>query len=255
VLDETGLALDVIGSREEAELALSGCAALLDGLVPRGILFDIGGGSTEVLLVEHTAGTWRAVDYVSIPRGVVGYAEQLGNVVSADEYERMVREIQDMLGPFERRNGLAAQVRAGTLQMVGASGTVTTLAGVHMRLPRYNRAVVDGSWLDFENMRTASGRIVALDWHERADHPCIGPERADLVVPGCAILEAICRIWPVGRLRVADRGLREGIILGLMRTAAPLPGAAQPVTSQAETPQPETPQAETLPQAPLPATI
>jgi exopolyphosphatase/guanosine-5'-triphosphate,3'-diphosphate pyrophosphatase len=222
VRDETGLALDVIGSREEAELALSGCAALLDALVPRGILFDIGGGSTEVLLVEQFAGAWRAVDYVSIPRGVVGYAEQHGNMVSAHDYEKMVVEIQDMLAPFERRHALASQVSAGTVQMVGASGTVTTLAGVHMRLPRYNRAVVDGSWLEFDHVRTASGRIVALDWHARADHPCIGPERADLVVPGCAILEAICRMWPVGRLRVADRGLREGIILGLMRTAAPL---------------------------------
>jgi exopolyphosphatase/guanosine-5'-triphosphate,3'-diphosphate pyrophosphatase len=219
---ETGLTLDVIDSREEAELALSGCAALLDALVPRAILFDIGGGSTEVLLVEQLAGAWRAVDYVSIPRGVVGYAEQHGNVVSADEYETMVIEVQELLEPFERRNALAAQVSAGRVQMVGASGTVTTLAGVHMQLPRYNRAVVDGSWLEFEHMRSASGRIVALDWHARADHPCIGPERADLVVPGCAILEAICRIWPVGRLRVADRGLREGIILGLMRTALPL---------------------------------
>ncbi len=223
VRDETGLTLDMIDTREEAELALSGCAALLDQLVPRAILFDIGGGSTEVLLVEQLAGGWRAVDYVSVPRGVVGYAEQHGDVVSADDYEKMVSEIQDLLEPFETRNALAAQVRNGAVQMVGASGTVTTLAGVHLRLPRYNRAVVDGSWLEFEHVRTASGRIVALDWHARADHPCIGPERADLVVPGCAILEAICRIWPVGRLRVADRGLREGIILGLMRTAAPLP--------------------------------
>jgi exopolyphosphatase/guanosine-5'-triphosphate,3'-diphosphate pyrophosphatase len=217
VRDETGLLLEVIDPREEAELALSGCAALLDARVPRGILFDIGGGSTEVLLVENAGAGWRALDTVSIPRGVVGYAERHGDVVSADDYEDMVAEIQGLLAPFENRHGLARQVRDGALQMVGASGTVTTLAGVHLRLPRYNRAAVDGAWLDFEHMRTASGRIVALDWHARADHPCIGPERADLVVPGCAILEAICRLWPVGRLRVADRGLREGIILGLMR--------------------------------------
>ncbi len=218
---EVGLELEVIEPREEVELALAGCTSLLDRSHPLAILFDIGGGSTEVMLVDQAAdATWRARDYVSIPVGVVAFAERHGaQLVNGAAYETMVAEIHEALRPFAARHGLDPHVRDGAVQMVGTSGTVTTLAGVQMRLPRYSRAAVDGSWLDFDHVRSASDHILSLDWQGRAQHPCIGPERADLVVPGCAILEAICRLWPVGRLRVADRGLREGIILALMRGA------------------------------------
>jgi len=118
-------------------------------------------------------------------------------------------------------------VRNGAVQMVGASGTVTTLTGVLLDLPRYNRDRVDGLQLDFSQLSAARDHLLALDRRDRAAHPCIGSERADLVVSGCAILDAICGLWPVGRLRVADRGLREGILHGLMRDAdreSQLPG-------------------------------
>ena len=224
---EVGLDLDVIDPREEVELALAGCTSLLDRRLPLAILFDIGGGSTEVMLVDQADGSeWQARDYVSIPVGVVAFAERHGDaLVNGAAYEAMVREIHEALLPFAARHGLDPHVRDGAVQMVGTSGTVTTLAGVQMRLPRYSRAAVDGSWLDFDHVRSASDHILSLDWQGRAQHPCIGPERADLVVPGCAILEAICRMWPVGRLRVADRGLREGIILALMREASGAPAA------------------------------
>lgn len=132
----------------------------------------------------------------------------------------MIDEIVTMLRPLEARRSIAAMIAAGRVQMLGTSGTVTTLAGVRMNLPRYQRALVDGSWLDLADAVTVSRSLMELDWAGRAAHPCIGHERADLVVAGCAILEAILELWPVKRLRVADRGLREGILLGLMRADA-----------------------------------
>jgi exopolyphosphatase/guanosine-5'-triphosphate,3'-diphosphate pyrophosphatase len=93
---------------------------------------------------------------------------------------------------------------------------VTTLAGVHLGLPRYDRRRVDGTWLSGEQVATLVGTLVAMDYDARVGNPCIGSERADLVLAGCAILEAIRRRWPCERLRVADRGLREGVLVELM---------------------------------------
>lgn len=131
----------------------------------------------------------------------------------------MVHEVADQLQPFCHRHQIASIVRDGGIQLLGTSGTVTTLTGVHMKLPRYNRARVDGAFLSFDAIKEISDSLRRSDCDGRAAHPCIGRERADLVVAGCAILEAICRQWPVGELRVADRGLREGILLDLIRDA------------------------------------
>lgn len=222
VMRETGLHLEVIEPKEEARLALAGCAPLLDPAIPRAILFDIGGGSTEVIWVAHDGGAgWTIVDTVSLSCGVVSFAESFGgDRISAEDYEAMVARITVLLAGFESRHGIAAQVAAGMVQMLGTSGTVTTIAGVRMELPRYQRSLVDGCWLQMPEIVAASRQLAAMDWAGRAAHPCIGPSRADLVVAGCAILEAICRLWPVQCLRVADRGLREGIILGLMAACA-----------------------------------
>ena len=222
VTRETGMALEIIAAREEAELAVASCAPLLDPHVPRAVLFDIGGGSTEVTwLLNHGRDGWEMVDAISIPCGVVGYAERFGgDSMAQSDYLRMVAEVADLLAPFEARNRIGQHVADGGVQMLGTSGTVTTLSGIKLGLPRYDRRVVDGSWLDFTDIVGLSHALASLDFAGRAAKPCIGAERADLVVAGCAILEAICRTWPVGRLRVADRGLREGIILGLMARAA-----------------------------------
>jgi exopolyphosphatase / guanosine-5'-triphosphate,3'-diphosphate pyrophosphatase len=227
VARETGIALEVIEPHEEARLALAGCAPLLDPAVPRAILFDIGGGSTEVIWLAHEPGPgWRIVDSISLGCGVVSFAECFGgDRISPQDYEAMVARIAGLLAPFEARHGIAAAVAAGGVQMLGTSGTVTTIAGVRMELPRYQRSLVDGCWLRLTEVVEASRRLAAMDWAGRAAHPCIGPSRADLVVAGCAILEAICRLWPVATLRVADRGLREGIILGLMNAPAGPDGA------------------------------
>jgi exopolyphosphatase/guanosine-5'-triphosphate,3'-diphosphate pyrophosphatase len=219
VRDETGLMLEPIAASEEAELALAGCAPLLDPAKPYGVVFDIGGGSTEVMWLENAPDGWRMADMVSLPWGVVRVAELFGpGAVAPEAYDSVVARIAGELAPLDAANAIAARVARGEVDMLGTSGTVTTLSGLAMGLTRYQRDLVDGSWLDFGDMRRLSAALAGSDFETRAANPCIGPERADLVVAGCAVLEGICRLWPVERLRVADRGLREGILLGLMRS-------------------------------------
>ena len=222
---ETGIDVEIIEPEEEAKLALAGCAALLDPSQPHAILFDIGGGSTEIIWVEPGVdGQWQVLDSMSVGCGVVRFAERFGgDAIGAESYAAMVGEVTDLLVHFDARHQIRARVNAGRTQMLGTSGTVTTLAGIRMNLPRYDRNMVDGSWLDRVDVLRISRELAEQDWAGRAAHPCVGPERADLVVAGCAILEAICRLWPVARMRVADRGLREGIILELINGGAASP--------------------------------
>jgi exopolyphosphatase/guanosine-5'-triphosphate,3'-diphosphate pyrophosphatase len=224
VREETGIVIEIISTGEEARLVVAGCAPLLDSRIPRALVFDIGGGSTELAWLRLGEGRnpipW-IEGFLSVPQGVVTLSDRYGGrEVSAATYDAMADEMRAALLPFETRHGIARRIAAGQVQMLGSSGTVTTLAGVHLDLPRYNRAQVDGAVLSFTALRQASRRLAAADWEERAKHPCIGRERADLVLAGCAILEAICTLWPVGRLSVADRGIREGILSGLIAEAA-----------------------------------
>ena len=221
---ETGITLEVITSAEEARLAMNGCAPLLDPRRRRALMFDIGGGSTEVMWLRIKSGRPEVVDCISLPVGVIGLAElHGGDRVSPTIYESVIDNLMEALGAFESRHEICDHIAAGSVQMLGSSGTVTTLAGVLMRLPRYDRSAVDGSFLSFDDVRDVSAWLLSLDYRGRAAQPCIGRDRADLVVAGCAVLEAICRRWPVGRLRIADRGVREGILSDLMslRTRRP----------------------------------
>jgi exopolyphosphatase/guanosine-5'-triphosphate,3'-diphosphate pyrophosphatase len=229
----TGIELEVISNREEAHLGLRGCLPLLDGARSHALIFDIGGGSTEISWLElaadgplpgpgsvdnHRLDAHRLNALHTMPNGVVSLSERYGGrQVPPAVYDAMVAEMLAALAPFEAAHGLRARVASGSVQMLGTSGTVTTLTGVHKNLPRYDRAQVDGAVLDFETVSRVTARIAAMSYEERAAQPSIGRERADLVIAGCAILDAICRTWPVGRLRVADRGLREGILFNLMR--------------------------------------
>jgi len=217
VREETGLDIEIISSEVEAELAFRGCAPLLTPDRHRAIVFDIGGGSTEIgWLAVDSSGRLDLIDCVSLPVGVVNLAERHDrDAVGSDIYDTLTGEIAAMLTAFCARNEIASAVKGGAVQMLGTSGTVTTLTGIHLRLPRYDRSQVDGRYLEFEAIDAINRELAALDWHGRAATPCVGPERADLVVAGCIILSAICRLWPVGRLRVADRGLREGILFEL----------------------------------------
>jgi exopolyphosphatase / guanosine-5'-triphosphate,3'-diphosphate pyrophosphatase len=233
VFRETGLVLEIIDTEEEARLALAGCAALLDAPAPHALVFDIGGGSTELVWRRRrsngaggASGAGGAIgadtdDFEilshSAPIGVVSMAERHGaDRIAPATYARMVDDARRLFEPFEAAMGIGGEIAEGRVQMLGTSGTVTTLASVHLGLRRYSRHRVDGYHLDFDAIRALGDDIVRLGYRERAAMPCIGPQRADLVVGGIAILDAICGLWPVGRLRVADRGLREGILNGLI---------------------------------------
>jgi len=218
VESETGIVLEIITAEEEARLVVTGCAPLLDPHVPYAVVFDIGGGSTELVWVEIVEGAPRIIDSFSLPHGVVTLSDRYGGRdVSEATYAAMVAEIAAALAPMEEKHRIAPRIGVNEVQMLGSSGTVTTLAAVHLRLRRYSRRRVDGAVLRFEDLRRASRLLAGQSHDERVCNPCIGAERADLVLAGCAILEAICRLWPVGRLRVADRGIREGILLGLVQ--------------------------------------
>jgi exopolyphosphatase/guanosine-5'-triphosphate,3'-diphosphate pyrophosphatase len=223
VREELGIELEIISTAEEARLVVTGCAPLLHPRIPYAIVFDIGGGSTEIVWLRHqrVRGAYPRLDILgstSLPFGVVTFTERFGGVeVSPAIYRAMIAEAEAALAPFEREHGIRREVRARQVQMLGSSGTVTTLAGVNLSLPRYIRALVDGSMLTFDQIDIVSRHLARLDLEGRAANPCVGRERADLVLSGCAILDAICATWPVGRLRVADRGIREGILYDLMR--------------------------------------
>ncbi|MGH6979724.1 MAG: Ppx/GppA phosphatase family protein [Stellaceae bacterium] len=218
---ETGIPIEIISSAEEVRLVVSGCAALLDRAVSRAIVIDIGGGSTELAWLDVSPeAAPRILGAASVPHGVVTMTDRYGGrEVSDATYEAMVAEMTDAIRPFDAAHGIAAAVANGGVQMLGSSGTVTTLGGVHLDLPRYQRSQVDGLSLEFGQIARLSRMLSRMPYSERAASGCIGPDRADLVISGCAILEAVCRIWPVGRLRVADRGIREGVLADLIDAA------------------------------------
>jgi exopolyphosphatase / guanosine-5'-triphosphate,3'-diphosphate pyrophosphatase len=219
VADKVGLDLEIIGRETEATLAATGCTPLVDPQAAGVILFDIGGGSSELVrlgrvpAMSHGPPPPDIRGWVSIPVGVVTLAERHGGVrVTAEIYERMVGEVQELLDKFT-----TAHRDLDGIHLLGTSGTVTTIAGVHLELPRYDRRRVDGCWLSDEQVRSVIDALLAMSYEERVANPCIGAERADLVLAGCAILEAIRRAFPCPRLRVADRGLREGMLVQMMR--------------------------------------
>ncbi len=214
---ETGIHLEIISPAEEARLALAGCAPLLDRRVPNAVVFDIGGGSTEVMAVRvHGKDPATVEGFVSLPIGVVTAAEQCGGAVNQDAYERLVDSVRSMFGAFAETYAMPRRIARGKVQMLGSSGTVTTLGAIHLGLPRYERSAVDGLTMTSEAVNAIIRNLLAMTPAERVGHPCIGVERSDLVLAGCAILDAICRIWPMKSLRVADRGLREGMLVELM---------------------------------------
>jgi len=226
-----GLDIEVLTPEIEARLAVSGSAALIDPCCDYVLVFDIGGGSSELILLDlsrrggrrdrrfagridaqHCMAAW-----TSLPIGVVTLAERFGGRhVSPEDFEAMIAETQERLKPFEARHRVSERLRGKRMHMLGTSGTVTTVAGIHLGLQRYDRNRVDGCWLNVTDVRAVTFELLARTYEQRIAEPCIGRDRADLVLAGCAILEAVLRLWPCDRLRVADRGLREGILTTLM---------------------------------------
>jgi exopolyphosphatase/guanosine-5'-triphosphate,3'-diphosphate pyrophosphatase len=217
---ETGLRLRTISAREEAELAMESCAPLLECGDRRALLFDIGGGSTEIawIRIPPQGDAPSLIGYISVPVGVVTLSERCGpSCFTEAGFHAVVDEVAERLAGFDAVHRIAQEIRAGGVRLMGTSGTVTTLAGVAMALPRYRRPLVDGQTLDAAVADQALGDLFALGREGLAAHPCVGPERVEFVLPGCAVYAAIRRIWPVPRLTVADRGLREGMLMRMMR--------------------------------------
>jgi exopolyphosphatase/guanosine-5'-triphosphate,3'-diphosphate pyrophosphatase len=219
VRTETGLAITVISTREEAELALESCAPLLAGVARRALLFDIGGGSTELAWVRVDAdGSATLMGYASLPVGVVTLSDRFGAAgFTADGFEAMVEDVAARLAAFESVHCIAHEIRCGGVLLLGTSGTVTTLAGVALDLPRYRRPLVDGVVLTHEEAGQALEHLREIGREGLERHPCVGAERVDFVLPGCAVFEAITRLWPAPQVVVADRGLREGMLIRMIR--------------------------------------
>ena len=232
---ETGLVLEIVSQETEAHLAVAGCAALLDPASDHALVFDVGGGSSELMWLQlgktgkkssrkgngnARSGVWpehKIIAWTSLPLGVVTLAEKFGGVdVCPQVFESMIAYVTPLLHDFEEKHQLSRAIAEQNVHLLGTSGTVTTIAGIHLELERYDRNRVDGCWLSRDEGSAVSRRLLQMDYNARAASPCIGRDRADLVLAGCAILEAVMRKWPARRLRVADRGLREGILTRLM---------------------------------------
>jgi len=216
VAAETGIELEVIDRETEASLAVLGCAPLVDPKGTGAILFDIGGGSTELVRIERDPQNPdpQIKAWMSIPLGVVTLAEQFGGRdVTPEIYAAMEQEVANHVAPFAAAHGgdLAG------MHLLGTSGTVTTLAGIHLNLARYDRRRIDSIWMNDSDITATISKLLGMSYEERAGNSCISVERADLVLAGCAILDAIRRAFPLPRLRVADRGLREGMLVEMMR--------------------------------------
>jgi exopolyphosphatase/guanosine-5'-triphosphate,3'-diphosphate pyrophosphatase len=230
IRSDVGIELEIVDRETEARLAATGCTPLIDPAASGVILFDIGGGSSELVRLGRGASTGGGPPHpeikawISMPIGVVTLAERHGGVtVNRDTFEAMVGEVAMHVDRFA-----AGQGGIEGLHLLGTSGTVTTIAGVYLELPRYERRKVDGCWMTDAQVTQVVERLLAMDYDSRVANPCIGAERADLVLAGCAILEAIRRAFPCRQLRVADRGLREGMLVQMMREDGVWRDAAAP---------------------------
>lgn len=238
---ETGLKLQLITPEEEARLSVIGCASLLDAPAKAAIVLDVGGGSTEISWVE--LGTPKAPQeaapirgarhglnvsarppapkyWISIPTGVVTLAERFPEPANGDKqlwFDAMTADVESALASFRAPEVLRPHFDAQDAYIVGTSGAITSLAGLHLRLERYDRSRVDGLWMSDVECRDVIERLLIMGPEGREAEACIGRDRADLVLAGAAILQAVQNLWPCQRLRVADRGLREGLLLSMVR--------------------------------------
>ncbi len=221
---ETGLRMEIVAPGEEARLCAQGCAPLTDPGLEDSVLFDIGGGSTELIWMRRTPARAevrpRMAGWASIPMGVVNLADHFGAFpLKESDYPAMVAYADAAFAKAMAEQNFTGPNDGRPMHLLGTSGTVTTLAGVHLDLPRYDRKRIDGQWLTVRDVQAITQALTSQTFAMRAAHPCIGTDRADLLLPGCAILTAILSRYPCERIRIADRGLREGILLSLMAKA------------------------------------
>lgn len=228
---EIGLSFKIISSKEEARLAVIGCHNLFDLKAEIALVIDIGGGSTELSWVEveplrkgGLSGMMKRVPLInwgSFPMGVVTLTEKHQHLPEPERYAAMKDTALELLAGYKHGAQLRERMVASPCHLIGTSGTVTSLAAVHMGLDRYVRSAVDGQWLDCADVGTVTRRLSDMDLSERRQLPCVGGDRSELIVAGCAILDAVLEMWPASRIRVADRGLREGVLLSMMHGPKP----------------------------------
>jgi len=225
VYNETGLEIEIISNEDEATLAFLGCSSLLFPDTDNALVFDIGGGSTEFMYVkrDYTAPPellceHRIVDWLSLDQGVMNLSERFGGTAFVEMYfDELVGHLVKGLRAFDRKNKISERVASGSIQMISTSGTLTTLAAIHLQLDRYERNRIDGVTFSMDDLRDVTQNVLAMTLQERLASPCIGNDRSDYIISGCAIFEAICSLWPVDKITIADRGVREGIIISLMQ--------------------------------------
>ena len=240
VFKETGIRFEIITAEHEARLSVTGCTSLFDAPASAAIVIDVGGGSTEISWLDlrgvpvlaTQSNQVRSIDllvasqklkaktWVSIPKGVVNLSERFEETKFANPeawYEAMVNDFQKEIPFLEPAEALRSMFENQQAFIIGTSGAVTSLAGLHLNLDRYDRTKVDGQWISATECRVVTNRLIAMGLDGREAEPCIGRDRADLVLAGAAILEALLRAWPCERIRVADRGLREGLLLSMLK--------------------------------------
>lgn len=221
-MDEAGLKLEIVDRKTEARFAVSGCDTLVEPNTNAIVLFDIGRGSSEIVLLDVSKKrslhlTEQITAWTSLPVGVVTLAERFGgDDIGFGDFEKMKNYVRSFLNDFSGRHKLGTLARGSKFHILGTSGTITTLAGIHLNLERYDRRHVDSIWMNDADITLLVKCLLSWDIKKRANNPCIGRGRADLILAGCAILDVIREFWPSQRLRVADRGLKEGILIDLM---------------------------------------
>lgn len=220
VKKETGLTIETISSKEESRLAVVGCIPLLNRNIKRALVFDIGGGSTEISLARVTnSGKTFIEGFVSLPYGVVTISEAFPSQdMTVLAYDTIIERTHKLLKEFDEKYNIREAIKNQEIQIIGTSGTVTVLGAVHLNLPRYNRSAVDGISITRQDIDRAIAKIKRLGDEGRKKHPCIGAQKADLTMAGCAIIEGLCSFWPIEEITVADRGIREGILLDMMHS-------------------------------------
>ncbi len=227
VQDETGLSFKIIGPKEEIRLAVVGCHNLIDKDAESVVVIDVGGGSTELAFVDAKLaladgmkGMLRRApikSWTSLPLGVVTLSEAFSHIENEDEaYQAMRAYAEEVIRTWSGQPAASEVMSAGKAHLIGTSGTVTCLAALHMELDMYRRDKVDGTWLARNEADIAIKKLREAGPEGRAKMPTIGPERAGLMLSGCAIIDAAWSLFPADRLRVADRGLREGLLLSMM---------------------------------------
>jgi exopolyphosphatase/guanosine-5'-triphosphate,3'-diphosphate pyrophosphatase len=219
VKEETGLHLNIIGHKDEAVLAFMGCSPLLDSATDYCLMLDIGGGSTEMMLVDmRDVLAPRVVGWESFPVGVMSAAEQYdARRIEAPRYRELLEELRGPFQGFTQKHSFQELMQQGHVQMICCSGTVTTLGAIYKQLPRYDRRQVDGMRMDMPELQRVIHDLLQLPFHELQANPCIGHERADFLMAGCSILQAACEATAMHAITIADRGVREGILLSLFQ--------------------------------------